>query len=101
MPPGEARRSSSKISRGSAKVKPRSRPSACAMSWMIRQSCARLAGTVDRLVDLDDAPLGAGDDALVLLVQRAGQHDVGVAGRLVQEEVDGDVELELLEHPAR
>ena len=49
------------------------------MSWMIRQSCARLAGAVDRLVDLDDAALDLRDDALVLLVQGAGQDDVGVA----------------------
>ena len=59
----------------------------------------RIAGRVDRLVDLDHPALGAGDHAFVLLVQRAGQHDVGVPGGLVQEEVDRDVELQLLQHP--
>ena len=68
------------------------------MSWMMRQSCARLARAVDRLVDLDDAAFDLRDGAFVLLLQAAGQHDVGVAGRVVQEEVDRDEELELLEH---
>ena len=57
-----------------------------------------VAGAIDGLVDLDDPAFDLRDGALVLLVQRAGQHDVGVAGRLVEEEVDADVELELVEH---
>ena len=68
-----------------------------ARSTRICQSDARLAGRVDGLVDLDDAPLAGRDRALVLLVQRPGQHDVGVVRRLGQEEVDDGVELELVE----
>ena len=97
----DATRSSSKISRGLSNVKPCARPSARAMSWMMRQSCARLAGTVDGLVDLDDAPFDLRDVALVLLLQAAGQDDVGVARGVVQEEVDGDEELELVERARR
>ena len=58
---------------------------------------AGLAGRVDGGVDLDDPPLAAGRGALVLLVQRAGQDDVGVVGGLGQEEVDDGVELEPVE----
>ena len=58
---------------------------------------ARLAGTVHRLVHLDDAPFDLGHRALVFLVQAAGQDDVGVASGVVEEEVDGGVELELVE----
>ena len=58
---------------------------------------ARLARTIHRLVDLDDASFDLRDRALVFLVQAARQHDVGMAGGVVQEEVDRDVELELVE----
>ena len=51
--------------------------------------------------DADDAALGAGHRALVLLVQRAGQDEIGVARRLGEEEVDGDEEVEALERRAR
>ena len=57
----------------------------------------RLAGTLHGLVDLDDAALDLRDQPFILLVKRAGQHDVGMAGRVVQEEIDGDEKLELLE----
>src|SRR5262249_12088602 len=57
----------------------------------------RVARARDRPVDLDDAPLGGGDRALVLLLLRPGEHDVRIARGVVQEEVDGDVELETLE----
>ena len=67
------------------------------MSWMIRQSCARLARAVDRLVDLDDAAFDLRHRALVFFLQAAGQHDVGVARGVVEEEVDRDEELELVE----
>src|SRR5262249_23264897 len=50
---------------------------------------AGVAGTVDRLIDLDDPALRRADDALILLVQRTRKHHVGVPGRLGQEEVDG------------
>src|SRR5262249_47530998 len=60
----------------------------------------RLTRTGDRFVDLDDAALGGRDDSLVLLVKRAREHDVGPTSGLVQEEVDGRVELELLERAA-
>src|SRR4030095_3784124 len=57
---------------------------------------ARLAGTVHGLVDLDDAAFYLCHRALVLLVEAAGQHHIGVPRGVVQEEVDGDVELELV-----
>ena len=57
----------------------------------------RIAGRVDGLVDLDDATLAGRGGAFVFLVQRPGQHDVGVVGRLRQEEVDDGVELEPIE----
>src|SRR5262245_4377297 len=37
---------------------------------------ARLAGTGDRLVDLDHAPFGVRHRALVFLVQRAGEDEI-------------------------
>ena len=64
---------------------------------MISQSSRALPGGVDRGVDLDDPPLDRWSSALVLLVERAGQHDVGVDGGLGQEEVDDGVELEPVE----
>ena len=67
---------------------------------MIRQSCARLAGRLDDLAMVDDAAFDVGRRAFVLLLQRAGQHDVGVARGLGQEEVDHGEELELLERLA-
>ena len=70
------------------------------MSWMMTPVLPRLAGAVDRLVDLDDAALDLRDGALVFFLQAAGQDDVGVAGGVVEEEVDRDVELELLEAAA-
>ncbi len=76
-------------------------PSRSAMSSRISQSRRASPGGVDGGVDLDDAALAAGRGALVLLVQRAGQHDVGVLGGLGQEEVDDGVELELVERLAR
>ena len=57
----------------------------------------RLARAIDRLVDLDDPPLDLRDRALVLFLQTARQHDIGVTGGVVEEEIDRDVELELLE----
>ena len=61
------------------------------------QSCRASPGQLDRLVDLDDPSLDLRDRPLVLLLQAAGQDDVGVAGGVVQEEVDRDEELQLLE----
>src|SRR4029079_5844217 len=57
----------------------------------------RLAWTVDRLVDLDDAALDLRDGPFVFFVQTPRQHDLGVPCRVVQEEVDGGIELEFLE----
>src|SRR5262249_4210664 len=48
-------------------------------------------------VDLDDAPLDSGAGALVLLVQRSSQDDVGVLRALGEEEVDDRVGLEPIE----
>ena len=70
------------------------------MSRRISQSRRASPGGVDGGVDLDDPALAAGRGAFVLLVQRAGQHDVGVVGGLGQEEVDDRVELELVERLA-
>src|SRR5688572_7003955 len=58
-----------------------------------------IARAVNRLVDLDDAPFDLCDRPFVFLVQAPRQDDVGVPRGVVQEEVDGDVELELLEAP--
>ena len=58
---------------------------------------ARLTGAVHGLVDLDDAPFDLGDRAFVLLLEAARQDDVGVPRRVVHEEVDGGVELQLFE----
>ena len=99
MPPCEARRSSSKISPGDAESKTvRPLPSACAMSWMIRQSCRASPGSSTALLILMTRPSTVRDDAFVLLLQRAGQHDVGVAGGFVEEEIDRDVEFQLFQH---
>ena len=67
------------------------------MSWMMRQSSRASPGQVDRLVDLDDAALDLRDGPLVLFVKAAGQDDIGVPRRIVQEEVDGGEELELVQ----
>jgi hypothetical protein len=92
-----ARRSSSKISRGLAKVNPCGRPSARAMSWMIASPARASPGRIDRLVDLDDAPFDLRHRPFVLFLQAAGQARRRRAGRVVEEEIDGDVELELVE----
>ena len=39
---------------------------------------ARIAGRVDRFLNVDDARLHVGRDALLFLLQAAGQHDVGM-----------------------
>src|SRR4029434_10989131 len=57
----------------------------------------RLTRTVDGLVDLDDASFNLGHRAFVFLLKTARQHDCGVPRRVVQEEVDRGVELELVE----
>src|SRR5690606_5350263 len=41
---------------------------------------------------------GGGHRSLVLLVQGSGQHEMGVAGGLGEEEVDGDVDVQPVEH---
>ena len=58
---------------------------------------AGLAGWGHGGVDLDDPSLPAGRGAFVLLVQRSGQHDVGVVAGFGEEEVDDRVELERVE----
>src|SRR5262249_51402827 len=58
---------------------------------------ARTPRRLHRGVDLDDAPLDRRRRALVFLVERSGQDDVGVARALGEEELDDGVELELLE----
>ena len=58
-----------------------------------------LAGAVDGLIDLDDAAFDLRDGAFILFVKTARQHDVGVAGGVVEEEIDRGVELQLLETP--
>src|SRR5262245_4230888 len=39
---------------------------------------ARVAGRIDGLLNVDDAPLGAADDALLFFLKAAGKHDVRV-----------------------
>src|SRR4029434_310425 len=57
----------------------------------------RLTRTVDGLVDLDDAPFNLGHGAFVFFLQTSRQHGIRVPRRVVHEEVDGGVELELVE----
>src|SRR4029079_18879272 len=52
---------------------------------------------IDRSVDLDHAAFDLGHRSFVFFLQAARQHDVRVAGGVVQEEIDGDVELEFFE----
>src|SRR5262249_30718341 len=59
-----------------------------------------VAGRINALIDLDDAPLDLRDGALVLFVERSRQYDLGMAGRLAEKEVDGDVKVQLVEHAA-
>ena len=54
---------------------------------------ARVARRVHRGPDAAHPPLRGGRRALLLLVQRAGQHHVGVARRLAHEEVDHAQEI--------
>src|SRR5262249_40036396 len=56
------------------------------------------AGTLDRLVDLDDSSLGRGDNAFILFMKRARQHNVCLAGALIEKEINGDIKIELAEH---
>src|SRR5215468_7222767 len=58
----------------------------------------RVARRINRFVDLDDAPFDLCDDAFVLFVQRAGQDDVGVVRRFIQEEVYRHVKFQFVEH---
>jgi hypothetical protein len=62
------------------------------MSWMMRQSCRASPGHSTALLTLMMRP-----STCVLFVQAAGQHDVGVPRRIVEEEVDRHEELELVE----
>ena len=56
-----------------------------------------LTGRLDGGVALDDPPLSRGGRALVLLMERPRQDDVGVMARIGDEEVDHSVELETIE----
>ncbi len=58
---------------------------------------ARLPRAVDRLVDLDDTSLDLCHRPFVFLLEATGKHDVRVPGGIVQEEVDGGEELQLVE----
>jgi hypothetical protein len=63
-------------------------PSRSAMSTRICQSSRASPGGVTAALILMIRPSPAGGGALVLLVERAGQHDVGVMAGLGEEEVD-------------
>ena len=97
MPPFDATRSSSKISRVLVYGKYVAAPEAAGEVAVDLPVEARVAGWIDRGVDLHDAAFGRADDALVLFLERAGQHDIGVEGGLGQEEVDDAEELEPVE----
>ena len=60
----------------------------------------RLAWRRHRIAQTHAAALAGGDRAFVFLLQRAGQHDVGVARGLAHEEVDAAEELQLLQRGA-
>ena len=101
MPPREATRSSSKISRGFSNGKYWPRPRRCARSQMISRIPPRIAGRIDGLLHVDHAPFGAAADALFFFLQAAGQNDVGVVRGFRQEEIDHAEELQLLQRLAR
>ena len=67
------------------------------MSWMMRQSSRASPGQSTALLILMMRPSTCVTVPFVLLVQAARQHDVRVPGRVVEEEVDRGVELQLLE----
>src|SRR5262249_50219912 len=60
----------------------------------------RVARRIDRFVDLDDAAFDLRDDSFVLFMQRAGQDDVGVMRRFIQEEVYRHVKFQFVERPS-
>src|SRR5262249_38501025 len=62
---------------------------------------ARLSWRLHGLSDADDAAFGRGHGALVFLLQRARQNDIGMARRFGHKEVDDAEELELLERGPR
>src|SRR5262245_58256497 len=55
------------------------------------------ARRIDGLLDVNDASLGAGDDAFLFFLETAGQDDVGVMRGLGEKEVDHAEELEPFE----
>ena len=54
-----------------------------------------VTGRLNRLVDLDDATFDLRDDTFVLFLKRPGEHYVCVMCRLAEEEIYGNVKLEL------
>ena len=67
------------------------------MSWMMRQSCRASPGRINSLVYLDHATFDLRDDTFVLFLQRPGKHYVCVMCRLAEEEIYGNVKLELFQ----
>ena len=67
------------------------------MSWMMCQSWRASPGHSTALLILMTRPSSLRDGAFVFFLERTRQHDVRVARALAHEEVDGDVEVELLE----
>src|SRR5215472_10364718 len=61
----------------------------------------RVAGRVDRLLNMDHARLHARGDALFFLLKAAGQYDVRMGGGLGEEEIDDTEEFQLLQGFAR
>src|SRR5579871_5740645 len=49
-----------------------------------------VTGRSDTRIDLDDTAFDLRDGSLVLLMQRTGQNDIGMARRFAEKEVDGD-----------
>src|SRR4051812_4699674 len=58
----------------------------------------RIARRIDCLVDLDHSTFDLGDRTFIFFMQRTGQDDVSIAGRVIEEEIDRHEEVEFLQH---
>ncbi len=69
------------------------------MSWMMRQSSRASPGASTALLILMTRPSICVTTPSSSSCSEPGKDDVGMPGRLVEEEIDGDVELQFLQHP--
>lgn len=52
-----------------------------------------------RLVDLDHLPFNLRDHSFIFFLKRARQHDVRMACRIVEKEIDRHIKIKFIEHP--